>query len=157
MLSGQLHNMRGHPGGPGPNTMLGTVPGPQGMMSPGHLQNMRGHPARSPDPQGMVGPAPNPQGVLSPGHAAGPHRMLGHDPGPQRGPLSSPQGRGVQAPHGLAPMNGGMQAPVPYVGYYPAHYFGGQSAGQNQQILHNRFHALMEACRIRRFHMQRSL
>lgn len=117
MQPGQLQNMQGR-SGPAPNSM-GNAPRPQGILSPGYLQNIRGHPGNSPSPQGMMGPAPGPQGMLSPGHAPGPHR----------GPLSSPQGHGGHVTRGAGPMNGGMQGPMQYMGYYPSAYFNGQSAG----------------------------
>ncbi len=115
--------------------------GPQ-YMQRGHMQGMMG-------PQAMFGSAPVPQGML--GSGPGPQGMVAAGMGPQRGPLSSPGGQPGSMPQGLVHINGAVQAPMHYMGYYPTPYFAPQSAGDltlqlaSQSALQQALHAVTQS------------
>ena len=82
---------------------------------------MQGMPRNGP---AMLGPGP--QGMMS--------SALGL---PQRGPFSTPGSHpGAHPgsmPQGIVPINGSIQSPMHYMGYFPTPYFAAQSAGQDAQ------------------------
>jgi len=84
--------------------------------------------------QGMPGSGPMQQAMLG----AGPQGMMSSALGvPQRGPCSTPGSHpGVHPgsmPQGLVPINGPIQTPMHYMGYFPTPYFAAQSAGWDSQ------------------------
>lgn len=68
---------------------------------------------------------------------AGPQGMMSSALGvPQRGPFppgSHPGAHPGSMPQGIVPINGSIQSPVHYMGYFPTPYFAAQSAGWDFQ------------------------
>lgn len=144
--SGDSYMAQGSSSGRGPyharqhrlNHMSGSTPAPpnyahfngqsQYPHGPGGQQHMQAghHPGLL--SQGMPGTGPAMLG-------AGPQGMMSSALGvSQRGPFSAPGSHpGAHPgsiPQGIVPINGSIQSPMHYMGYFPTPYFAAQSAGQ---------------------------